>query len=185
MSTEQSPPEPRRSTIVSRSPGLAYERMRDVRQSHFTQPLVRKLAVQGALLVALASTLALTASVGSGPAGGAVPDLATLGAGGGSLVAAAITAHAAVGAYRLRREPITEREALALLTVEDAASYLGIGCGGLLVAATVVATVLGLTTGAATANGTTTAVVATGAVVVAGFAMVAARYLEGRLPNRR
>lgn len=183
MSTEQSPAEPRRSTIISRSPGLAYERMRDVRQSHFTQPLVRKLVVQGALLVALASTLTLTAVVGAGSTGGVVPDLATLGAGAGSLVAAGVTAHAAVGTYRLRREPLTEREALALVTIEDAASYLGIGTGGLLVAATVAAATVGVATGTATASGPATAAVAAGAVVVAGLAMGGGRYLRGRLPD--
>lgn len=185
MSTEHSPPDLQRSTIVSRSPGLAYERMREVRQSHFSQPLARKLSVQGAMLVALAAAISL--SVGVGTAGGVTDGLVTLGAGGGALVVAGVTAHGAVGGYRLRREPLTEREALALLTVEDAASYLGIVAGGLLVAATVATALVGLVTGSgpAAAPSTATAAVLVGASAAAALALGAARFFRGRLPDRR
>lgn len=185
MSTEQSSDDIRTSTIVSRSPGLAYERMREVRRTHFTQPLASKLSVQGALLVALAAALSLTLGVGPGAGSGAAVSLVTLGAGAGTLVAAGATAHAGVGACRLRCEPLTEREALALVTVEDAASYLGIATGGLLVAATVVAALVAVIAGAgpATATAGVTVTVMAGAAVAAGLVLAAGRYLDGRLPR--
>lgn len=182
MSTQQSPTDPTRSNIVSRSPGLAYERMREARRSHFAQSLVRKLTLQGTLLATLAATLAVVLVGGSGGVGQAGANPATLAAAGGAVVAAGVTAHAAVGTYRLRREPLTEREALALLAVEDAAAYLGIACGGLLVAATVVAAVLGWNAGADPSTTVVTAGVAAGAAVAAAVALATGHYLRDRLP---
>lgn len=185
MSMEQSPDDIRSSTIVSRSPGLAYERMRDVRRTHFAQPLANKLRVEGALLVAMAAALVLALGAGTGVAGTASTRLVTLGTAGGALVAAGATAHAAIGTCRLQCEPLTERQALAMVTVEDAASYLGIAGGGALVAATVVAALVGLVTGwpPATAASSVTAVVAAGAMVAAGLVLATGRFFEGRLPR--
>ncbi len=173
------------STIVSRSPGLAYERMREVRQSHFTQPLARKLGVQGALLVAVAGTLALAMGLGGGAGGSSSRHLASLAAAAASLVGAGVTGHACVGAYRLRYEPLTEREALALLTVEDAAAYLGIVAGGLLVAGTVVAAGVSILTGAGPAVGpvATTRAVTVGVAVGAALTLGVGRFVDGRLPG--
>ena len=186
MSMEQSPDEIRRSNIVSRSPGLAYERMREVRRTHFAQPLTNKLTVQGALLVALAAALSLTMGVGGGTGGSTTVSLAPLAVGGGALVAAGATAHAAVGACRLRCEPLTERQALAVITVEDAASYLGIASGGLVVAMTVLAALTGLATGWNPAFGgpSVTGAVAAGAMVAASVVMATGHFFDGRLPNR-
>jgi len=185
MSTEQSPDDVRRSTIVSRSPGMAYERMREGRRTHFAQPLADKLRVEGALLVAMAAALALALGAGNGAAGTASIRLFTLGAAGGALVAAGATAHAAIGTCRLRAEPLTERQALALVTVEDAASYLGIAAGGFVVAATVVAALVGLVSGwpPATATSSITAAVAAGAMVAAMVVLATGRFFEGRLPR--
>lgn len=185
MSTEQPTDEIRSSTIVSRSPGLAYERMREGRTAHFSQPLANKLTVEGALLVALAGALSLAVGLGAGAVGGASSNLVTLAAGAGALVAAAATAHGAVGAYRLLNEPITEREALALLTVEDAASYLGIATGGILTAMAVVATLVGAVGDPVASPGSPDLAVTVAIVlaVVAGVTLAAGRYLEGRLPR--
>lgn len=181
---EQSSDDIRSSTIVSRSPGLAYERMREVRQTYFTQSLANKLRVEGALLVAMAAALVLALGAGGGAAGTASTQLVSLGAGGAALVAAGATAHAVVGTCRLRCEPLTERQALGLVTVEDAASYLGIASGGLVVAATVVAALVGLVTGwpPGTATSSVTAAVAAGALVAAGLVLATGRFFEGRLP---
>jgi len=95
----------------------------------------------------MAAALALALGAGNGAAGTASIRLFTLGAAGGALLVAGATAHAAIGTCRLRAEPLTERQALALVTVEDAASYLGIAAGGFVVAATVVAALVGLVSG--------------------------------------
>ncbi|MCU4802227.1 hypothetical protein OB920_17770 [Halobacteria archaeon HArc-gm2] len=186
MSTEQSPDDVRSSTIVSRSPGLAYERMREGRRTHFAQPLADKLRVEGALLVAMAAALALALGVSGGAAGTASTRLLTLGTAGGALVAAGATVHAAVGTCRLQCEPLTERQALALVTVEDAASYLGIATGGLVVAATVAAALVGLVTGwsPATSTSSVTGAVAAGAMVAAMVVLATGRFFEGRFPRR-
>jgi hypothetical protein len=186
MSMEQSSDEIRRSTIVSRSPGLAYERMRDVRRTHFSRPLAEKLRVEGALLVAVAAALSLAIGVGGATDGAAAVGLVTLAAGTAALVAAGATAHAAAGTYRLYSEPLTEHQALAVITVEDAASYLGIATGGLLAGVTVLAS---LATVAGDVGPTAGQAVTTGAVmgataVAAAFALTAGRYLDGRLPRR-
>jgi len=101
-----------------------------------------------------------------------------------ALVAAGATTHAAVGTCRLQCEPLTERQALALVTVEDAASYLGIATGGLVVAAAVAAALVGLATGwsPAAEPSSLTAAVAAGALVVAGLVLATGRFFEGRLP---
>ena len=181
MSTEQSSKEPRRSTIVSRSPGLAYQRMREARPSHFTQSLVRKLTAEGVLLAALATLLAQRLVVGGGATGGSTPDVVALAAGGAVLLALTAGAHAAVGVYRIRNEPLTERQALRVLAVEDAASYLGIGTGGLVVVTTGVFAAVGGPL--PTAGTTTTAVVAAVATTAAVLSLAAGAYVRGRLPR--
>lgn len=184
MSTEQMSDDIRTSTIVSRSPGLAYERMREVRRTHFAQPLATKLVVESAMLAALAAALSLWIVIRGGPTE-VSSGLVTLAAAAGAVVAAGVTAHVGVGAFRLLREPLTERQALALITVEDAAAYLGIASGGLLTAVTVGAMGVELLTGSGQASGSVvpTAAVVVGLAAGAGLAMAAGRYVEGRLPG--
>lgn len=185
MSTEQPSTEISGSTIVSRSPGLAYERMRERRTTRLSQPLANKLAVEGALLVALAAALSLAVGFDALSVGGSSVGLVALAAGAGAVVAAAVTGHVAVATYRLLEEPITEREALALLAVEDAASYLGIVTGGLLALVTLAAALAGAVSGPGGAAGPTAAAapVALGLAVAAGLTLAAGRYVDGRLPR--
>lgn len=181
---------PDASTIVSRSPGKAYDRMRQARPSHFTGPLARKLLVAGGLLAVLAATFAPAVLRGLAPGMGAgtapSPEAVALGTAAAALVATGALAHAAVGAYRYAFEPLTERQALRLVVVEDAGAYLGLLTGGLLVLATVGAVALtgdAATGGEAAASGPGLALL-TGATALGGVLAVAAgRLLRGRLPD--
>lgn len=186
MGTKQSSSDLHQSTIVRRSPGLAYERMREARRSHFSQSLVRKLTVQASLLFVVATALVLLLAHDSG-APDAARDLGVLAASAGSLLVLSAAVHVGVGIYRLRREPLTEREALRLLAVEDGASYLGLGTGGLLVASTVVLGAVDLIAGTPIGGqgtsiaGTFAAVTATAAIL----SLAAGQYLDAHLPEHR
>lgn len=179
---------PDASTIVSRSPGKAYERMREARPTHFDQPVGRKLLAVGGLLALLAATF------GSALLGDALPSAdgpgtaapVAVGAVAALLLVAGALGLGGVAAYRLRTEPLTERQALRVLAVEDAASYLGLGTGGLLAVGAVLATAFDL--GSSVAAAGPVAPTAEGVAVVAGVAaagaVAAGRALRGRLPRR-
>ncbi len=137
--------------------GSTYERLRLQRETYFSQPLPTKLTWQIALLGGVTLLLPLYALfpatvaeyVPSVDPALASPRVLLLG-----LVGAGIelfTALLLVGAalYRIRRYPLTERQATTVLNVEDFASYLGFGAGGAAIGLTVIYFLLGLAGGRA------------------------------------
>ena len=123
-----------------------YEQLRVRRFSYFKQPIPRKLAWQGALLLALSLVA---------PIALAYPDsVATLLADGNPLTGSPVIAlvgvftvgvellaslgHVAVAAVLVRRtSPLSRQRARDLLALEDVASLLGLGTGAVGVAVTV------------------------------------------------
>lgn len=118
--------------------GTAYDRVRLLRPGALTRSLPRTLALQSGLLVVLAAVLALSEPLqrlaSEGAPMGASPGailfctvglLAVIGSGTGLSV---------VGVARLRAEPnLTESMAERLVGVEEGATLLGLGTGGLTV----------------------------------------------------
>jgi hypothetical protein len=74
----------------------------------------------------------------------AAPRVLILGVFGGAMVSVAAVTMVAVGYYRLRQEPVTERQAETMLDLETAASYVGFVTGGVAVSLTVAYFLLGL-----------------------------------------
>jgi hypothetical protein len=142
------------SAILS---GSMYDQLRLQRRTYFSQPTITKLTWQSALLGGLTLLLPLyllfpatvTEYVPSANPALASPKVLILG-----LVGAGIETFTAVllvgGAlYRIRKHPLDESQARAVLNVEDFASYLAFGTGGLAIGLTVVYFLLGLGGGAA------------------------------------
>jgi hypothetical protein len=130
-----------------------YERLRTTRFGMFKQPLHRKLRWQSALLSALALVLPLMAVFpaevraslpGGGSMVGAAPKVVVLGLVGGTVVLLGGLTLTVVGVLRVRLEPtMTEWQADTLLNVEEVASLLGIGTGGVGILLTLAFTAIG------------------------------------------
>ena len=144
--------------------GSAYERLRLQRPTYFTQPVPTKLTWQSVLLAGLAllapvyllfpTTVAKYLPATSPTL--ASPKVIVLG-----LVGAGIELFAAVllvGAtlFRIRHYPLSEPQARTVLNVEDFASYVGFGTGGMAIAITMCYFALGLAGGDAIASYVTT-----------------------------
>jgi hypothetical protein len=131
----------------------AYDRLRATRHSMFKQPIHKKLRWQSGLLVGLALVLPLMgvfptdvqmllqkdATLNAG-----APKVVLLGLVGGSIVFIGGVTLTIIGVVRHRLEPgLTERQADRLLNVEEVASLLGIGTGGIGIVITLVLTAIG------------------------------------------
>lgn len=121
--------------------GTPYERLRARRYSLFSGSIPTKLRRQGLLLATLVATIPATAIATATSEGGTLwtalftsPKLALLGLFAVGVETLAATAFFTIAALRLRREVVDERTAHRLLNVEDMASMLGLGTGGLAVA---------------------------------------------------
>lgn len=178
MTTAQPPGDPDRSTIVSRSPGLAYERVRDARPSHLDQSLAAKVTAAGVLLAVLAAGLAPVLVGGAGAGDGS--SISLLAAGACAFLGLAAAGLGALAAYRLAREPLTERRAAAVVAVEDALSYLGLGVGGPLAVSTAAVAGLGWSSAG---TGVAPSTVAGIAALLSVAALVGGLALRGRLPR--
>jgi len=140
--------------------GSAYERLRLQRPTYFAQPVPTKLTWQSVLLAGLALLAPLYVlfpeTVASYlPATNptlASPKVIVLGlvGAGVELFAAALLIGAAL--FRIRHYPLSEPQARTVLNVEDFASYLGFGTGGMAIAITLCYFVLGLAGGEAIAS---------------------------------
>ena len=134
--TDDAHDDPIRQRVLSDS---AYDRVRTERFSHFKQPVPKKLGVQCVLIGALALTLPLYGLFPSGAAeylptvdpSVASPKVLLMGL--FALATELGTAALLVGValYRVRKEPLTEDQAVSLFTTETFATYLGFGTGGL------------------------------------------------------
>lgn len=135
--------------------GSAYERLRLQRPTYFAQPVPTKLTWQSVLLAGLSLLLPLyllfpeTVSEylpATNPTL-ASPKVLVLGfvGAGIELFAGALLVGAAL--FRIRYYPLTEPQARTVLNVEDLASYLGFGTGGMAIAITLCYFVLGLAGG--------------------------------------
>ena len=130
----------------------AYDRVRTERFSHFKQPVKRKLAVQCALLGALALALPMYALYPADAAAyvpttdptSATPVVLLVGAFAVALelLMAGLIAGAALS--RVRNAPLTESQAAEVFDVENYATYVGYGTGGVAVVATLGLLALGL-----------------------------------------
>jgi hypothetical protein len=148
MATDRTP-DSITSAVLS---GTAYERLRQLRASHFNQPLPRKLTMQGGLLASLATIFPMfllypeTAAeyIGSTDPAVAAPKVTAMGVFGGSVVFLSAALLVIVALYRLRHAPLTEQQAHAVLTAEDFASYMGVGTGGMAILVTLALFALGL-----------------------------------------
>jgi hypothetical protein len=137
--------------------GSAYERLRLQRQTYFSQSIPTKLTWQSLLLAGLALLLPLWALypdtvasyVPTTDPSLASPKVLLLGliGAGVELFTAALLAGA--GLYRIHRYPLTEGQAHTVLNVEDFASYLGFGTGGLAIGITVMYFLIGVAGGSA------------------------------------
>lgn len=122
----------------------AYDRLRARRYSLFKQSLPRKLALQAAIMGALALVLPMAMTLPAStralfPGGdplAAAPKILLLGAYAGSIVLVAAFGLCYVGYRRLRRgNDLSEREARHLLNVEDVASMISLVTAAAAVAA--------------------------------------------------
>lgn len=121
----------------------AYRRKRAERFAQFSAPLQRKLAWQTAMIATLLLLLPLyelfpTASevVPLGEATSASPKILLLGVVGLGIEAVTGTVLVAVGVYRLRSAPVSERTATTLLNLEDTAATIGLYTGGMAIGLT-------------------------------------------------
>jgi hypothetical protein len=124
--------------------GSTYERLRARRYSLFKQSLPRKLALQSAVLGALALVFPLAVTLPSSarslfPGGeplSAAPKILVLGAYAGVIEVVAAAGLVYVGYRRLRSDDtLSEGEARTLLNVEDVASMISLVTGAAAVAA--------------------------------------------------
>lgn len=187
--------------------GSHYERLRLQRVSFFTQPIERKLLYHVVMLGAVAclpvvyalfpaTTAAYLPSTSPATASPKVVLLALV----GTLIQVG-SASMLVGAalYRLRHEPLTEDQARSLLDVESFASHVGLGTGGLAIAATLALFALGLAGPdamadyiavngtnpfAATGTGLTVTAVAVCAFAAAVLLFLTRQYIVVRLAQR-
>ncbi|MFB6082631.1 MAG: hypothetical protein ABEJ94_00110 [Halorientalis sp.] len=141
------------SAILS---GSTYDQLRLQRRTYFSQPTITKLTWQSLLLGGLTLLLPIyllfpstvTEYVPSVDPATASPKVLLLGLVGAGTVA--FTALLLVGGavYRIRNHPLDESQAQAVLDIEDFASYLAFGTGGLAIGLTVGYFLLGLGGGA-------------------------------------
>lgn len=137
--------------------GSTYEKVRYQRHAVLRQSIPRTLMLQSALLGPLVALLPMYGLFPASVAGYlpatdptvASPKVLLLGAFGGllELLGAMLLIGAAL--YRLRRAPLTESQAHAVLDIEDFARYVGVGTGGLAILLTVCLFAVGLGGGAA------------------------------------
>ncbi|MFC7227507.1 hypothetical protein N0B31_08835 [Salinirubellus salinus] len=126
-----------------------YDRLRATRHGLFKQPIHTKLRWQSVLLFGLALLLPLMAVFPADvrallPVTGA-PKVVVLGLVGGTVVLVGGIVLTTVGVLRVRLEGrMTERQADTLLNVEEVASLLGIGTGGMGILLTLLFTSIGL-----------------------------------------
>ncbi|MEF8788496.1 MAG: hypothetical protein V5A61_00070 [Haloarculaceae archaeon] len=128
-----------------------YERLRQLRYSPFGQPIPTKLVWQSGLLFLLALMLPVMAAFPAevramlgGTAVSSSPKVLILGLVGGVVVFGGGLTLTAVGFLRVHLEPrMTERLANRLLSLEDVASLLGIGTGGLAIVVTMAYVLMG------------------------------------------
>ncbi|WP_336336060.1 hypothetical protein [Haloarcula brevis] len=139
MSTDSQPDDTIAQAIIS---GSTYERVRYERHSYLRQTVPRTLALQSALLGALAlllpmyglypdSTAAFLPAVDPAVAS---PKVLLLGLFGAFLQLFGATLLVGSVLYRVRFTPLTERQAHAALNAEDFARYVALGTGGLAIA---------------------------------------------------
>lgn len=129
-----------------------YERVRYERHSFLRQTVPRTLALQSAFLGLLAILLPVYGLYPEGvaqflPAVNpevASPKVLLLGTFGGLLQVFGAVLLVGTAAYRLRKGPLTERQAHAALDVEDFARYVGLSTGGLAIILTVALFAVGL-----------------------------------------
>jgi len=140
--------------------GSAYERLRLQRPTYFGQSVPRKLTAQSVLLagVALLAPLYLlfpTTVAKYLPTTDPVvasPKVIVLGLVGAGIELFAATLLVGATLFRLRHYPLSEPQARTVLNVEDFASYLGFGTGGMAIAITLCYFALGLAGGEAIAG---------------------------------
>lgn len=128
-----------------------YERIRQLRYSPFDQSIPRKLVLQSGLLFLLALMLPMMATFPAkaralldGTVVSASPNVLVLGGVGGAVVFLTGLTLTGLGFLRVRLEPrMTEALAHRLLGLEDIASLLGIGTGGLAILLTMAYVLLG------------------------------------------
>jgi len=139
MSPDPQPDDPIARAFLS---GSTYERVRYERHSYLLQSVPRTLALQSALLGALALALPMyglypesaAAFLPAADPATASPKALLLGLFGAALQLLGATLLVASVLYRLRHAPLTERQAHAALNAEDFARYVGLGTGGLAIA---------------------------------------------------
>lgn len=128
-----------------------YERLRQTRYSPFGQPIPTKIVWQSGLLFLLALMLPVMAAFPAevramlgGTAVSASPKVVVLGLVGGVVVFGGGLALTVIGFLRVRLESrMTEELAHRLLGLEDVASLLGIGTGGLAILLTMAYVLMG------------------------------------------
>lgn len=140
--------------------GSTYERLRYERHSYLRQSVPRTLALQSALLGALALLLPIyglypdstAAFLPTADPAVASPKVLLLGLFGGFLQLFGATLLVASVVYRVRLAPLTERQAHAALNAEDFARYVGLGTGGLAITLTLCLFAVGLGGGSAVSS---------------------------------
>jgi hypothetical protein len=132
--------------------GSPYERLRLSREGFFKQPIPQKLRAQSALLFALAAVLPIMAALpvdvretlAAESVTSASPKVILLGLIGGVVVFVCGIGLATLAAARLRLEGrMTEERAHTLLSLEEVASLLGLGTGGIAILLTLGYVLLG------------------------------------------
>ncbi|WP_336001585.1 hypothetical protein [Halorientalis halophila] len=190
------------ATICS---GSTYERVRLRRRTYVSQSTITKLGWQSLLLGGLALLLPIylsfpataTPFIGSPDPAVASPKVLVLGLAGATVVS--ITAVTLVGAtlYRVRNYPLDPAQARTVVDVEEVASALAFGTGGLTIGLTLGYFLLGLSGGpaieryvsamdggnpfAASGLGLSVAEFAVGALLAAVCLLAIRRYLAGRV----
>ncbi len=137
--------------------GSMYDQLRLQRRTYFSQSTITKLTWQSLLLGGLSLLLPIyllfpatvTEYVPSADPATASPKVLILGVVGATIVTFSALLLVASALYRIRNHPLDETEAQAVLNVEDFASYLAFGTGGLAIGLTIVYFLLGLGGGAA------------------------------------
>lgn len=131
--------------------GTPYEQLRARRYSLFSGSIPTKLRRQGGVLITLTATVPILAAATATTEGGgtwaalfASPKLALLGLFAVGVETLAATVLFAIAALRLRHEILDERTAHRLLNLEDMASMMGLGTGGLAVGLLVCYAVVGV-----------------------------------------
>lgn len=140
--------DPITSAVLS---GSAYERLQYTEGSLLAVPIPRALTLQATLLASLALILPLYALfpatihqyVPTTDPFLASPKLLVLGFFGWSMQLLAAASLVAMACYRLRREPLSERQARTLVDVQQIATGMSLVTGGLAIAVTLAIVALG------------------------------------------